>query len=246
MLLKVDKLRVHYGYSEAVKDVSLQADKGTIVTLIGHNGAGKSTILKTISGMKAPTTGEIWFRDTRIDGLAPATIVKMGLSQVPEGKKLFPKMSVMENLLMGAYLRKDEPEIKKDIDNVFNYFPPLEDRSRQMAGTLSGGEQQMLSIGRALMSKPTLLLLDEPSLGLAPLVVREIAAIIKAINERGTTIILVEQNARLALGLAHRGYVLETGQIILEGATKDIANDEHLITAYLGGWRNPTTKNVQS
>jgi branched-chain amino acid transport system ATP-binding protein len=246
ILLKVDKIRVHYGYSEVVKGVSLHADGGAIVTLIGNNGAGKSTILKTISGVKAPTAGEIWFRDIRIDGLAPATIVAMGLSQVPEGRKLFPNMSVMENLLMGAYLRKEKAEIKKDIDNFFNYFPPLKDRSRQMASTLSGGEQQMLTIGRALMSRPTLLLLDEPSLGLAPLVIKKIAIIIKAINERGTTILLVEQNARLALGLAHSGYILETGQIVLEGPAKDIATNEYLISAYLGAGRDPTTKNVQS
>jgi branched-chain amino acid transport system ATP-binding protein len=234
MMLSVKNLRVSYGKIEVVRDISFKADEGEIVTLIGHNGASKSTILKAISGIKIPISGEIWFQNKRIDGLQPSKVVRMGLSQVPEGKRLFPYMTVKENLLMGAYVRKDNHAIHEDLESVFEKFPILKERSSQAANTLSGGQQQMLTIGRALMSKPRLLLLDEPTLGLAPIVIEQIANIIKSINMAGTTLLLVEQNARLALGIAHRGYVIETGKIVLDGKADEIAKDKYLKKAYLG------------
>ncbi len=215
MMLYAKGITIHYGKVVAVKDASFGVEKGKIVTLIGANGAGKSTILKTISGLKHPTSGEIMFEEKRIDHLPPHDIVRLGIGHVPEGRRLFPGMSVIENLLMGAYLRKARKEIESELGKVFHYFSILGQRRKQRAGSLSGGEQQMLAIGRALMSNPKLLLLDEPSIGLSPLVSRTIIKIIGSINQEGVSILLVEQNAKLALGLAYRGYVLETGVVVL-------------------------------
>ncbi len=235
MLLEIKNIVVHYGRLEALKDISLEVEKGNIVTIIGSNGAGKSTTLRTISGLNHPTSGEIWFQGQRIDRLSPPKIVKEGIAQIPEGRRLFPQMTVIENLYMGAFLRKDKGEIKRGLEGVFTYFPILKERQKQYAGTLSGGEQQMLAMGRALMSHPSLLLLDEPSLGLAPFMVMEIAKIIGDIHKEGVTIILVEQNARLALRLADKGYVLETGRIALEGTGDELLNNDAVKKAYLGG-----------
>ncbi|NIQ40058.1 MAG: ATP-binding cassette domain-containing protein, partial [Proteobacteria bacterium] len=209
--------------------------EGDIVTLIGSNGAGKSTTLRAISGLEHPTTGEIWFDGQRIDRVAPEKINKAGIAQVPEGRRVFPYMTVMENLEMGAFLRTDTNGMNTDLEEVFKHFPVLKERQKQSAGTLSGGEQQMLAIGRALMSKPRLLLMDEPSLGLSPLLCLEIARIIRDIHEEGRTIVLVEQNARLALNLAQKGYVLETGKIVLKGEAGDLRENEQVRKAYLGG-----------
>ncbi|MGZ3525557.1 MAG: ABC transporter ATP-binding protein [Thermodesulfobacteriota bacterium] len=234
-MLYAKGITIHYGKVVAVKDASFGVEKGKIVTLIGANGAGKSTILKTISGLKHPTSGEIMFEEMRIDHLFPHDIVKLGISHVPEGRRLFPGMSVIENLVMGAYLRKAKKEIASELEKVFNYFSILDQRRKQRAGSLSGGEQQMLAIGRALMSNPKLLLLDEPSIGLSPLVSRTIIKIIGTINQEGVSILLVEQNAKLALGLAYRGYVLETGVVVLEGDTRELLQNEAVKAAYLGG-----------
>lgn len=235
MLLELKNLRVHYGGAEAIKGVSLQVEEGTISSIIGANGAGKSTILRTISGLKAPSSGEIRFLNERIDKMPPHEILKRGIALVPEGRRLFGEMSVFENLQMGNYLRKDKNEINRDIEEVYEHFPILKERLGQKAKTLSGGEQQMLAIGRALMSKPRLLLMDEPSMGLAPLVIQEIARIIVNINYSGISIILVEQNAHLALKLAHKAFLLETGNIVLEDDTKTLLCDERVKKAYLGG-----------
>jgi branched-chain amino acid transport system ATP-binding protein len=233
-LLSLQEVTVNYQRVEAVRAVCLEVSQGMIVTLIGSNGAGKSTILKTISGLKEPSSGTIWLDEQRIDGRAPQDIVKLGIAHVPEGKRLFSEMTVMENCMIGAYLRHDKKQIDDDLDRVFEHFPVLQTRHTQRAGSLSGGEQQMLAIARGLMSNPTLLLLDEPSLGLAPIMVEEIGKIIHEINERGITIVLVEQNARLALRLSHNGYVLETGTVVLEGSTDDLQQDERVKKAYLG------------
>ncbi|MBI4620497.1 MAG: ABC transporter ATP-binding protein [Desulfobacterales bacterium] len=235
MLLKTKDIRVRYNKVEAIKGVSLEVAKGSIVTLIGSNGAGKSTVLKALSGLNPIVSGEIWFLNHRIDSLLPQDIVKLGISHVPEGKRLFSRMTVLENLKMGAYIRKDKEELKKDMDEVFHYFPKLKARINQAAGTLSGGEQQMVAIGRALMAEPKLLLLDEPSLGLSPLLVLEVAKIIREINKKGVSIILVEQNAKMALQLAHFGYVLETGKVALDGIADSLLNNTHVRDAYLGG-----------
>ena len=235
MILHVRDITVHYWKVAAVRNISLKIEEGKIVTLIGANGAGKSTILKTISGLKIPTSGEIFFRDKRIDRLPTQEVVKLGISNVPEGRRLFPRMTVMENLMMGAYLRKEKKDIDKDRKRIFHYFPVLAERKKQLAGSLSGGEQQMLAIGRSLMSDPKLLLLDEPSIGLSPLVNQIIGKIIKTINQEGVSILLVEQNAKLALGLAYKGYVLETGAVVLEGETKELLKSEAVKSAYLGG-----------
>lgn len=235
MLLEVKNLRVHYGGVEALRGVSLVVEEGEIVTLIGSNGAGKSTTLRTISGLKNPTNGEVWFEGKRIDRCQPQDIVRMGVSHVPEGRTAFPYMTVLENLRLGAFLRNDRREIDKDLEELFEHFPVLRERKGQTARTLSGGEQQMLVIARALMGRPRLLLLDEPSLGLSPTMVQEIGKIVLGINQRGTTLLLVEQNARLALRLAHRGYVIETGSIVLEGGGKDLLYSDHVKKAYLGG-----------
>ncbi|WP_406678764.1 ABC transporter ATP-binding protein [Moorella sp. ACPs] len=235
MLLKVENLNVYYGAIHALKGISLEVNEGEIVTLIGANGAGKSTTLKTISGLLHPQSGTITYRGQNINGLPAQAIVKMGISQVPEGRRIFPNLTVRENLELGAYIHRDREGINKSMQEVFRRFPRLKERQKQMAGTLSGGEQQMLAIGRALMSRPKLMLLDEPSMGLAPILVQEIFNIIREINEQGTTILLVEQNANMALSVAHRGYVLETGRITLAGSAADLASSEAVKKAYLGG-----------
>jgi branched-chain amino acid transport system ATP-binding protein len=235
MLLSIKNVSVNYGGVKAVKGVSIEVEEGTVVTLIGSNGAGKSTILDAISGIKSLASGEIWFSGKRIDKLSPTAIVARGIGHVPEGRRVFPYMSVMENLRMGAFARKDKRDMGRDIEKVFELFPRLKERMGQLAGTLSGGEQSMLSVGRGLMGKPRLLLMDEPSLGLAPLVIAEVGRKIKQINKEGTTIILVEQNAKMALGISHRAYVLETGAVVLQGQTKDIANNDQVKKIYLGG-----------
>ena len=232
-LLELKNITVHYGMAEAVRGVSLALAEGEIITLIGANGAGKSTILETISGVKKPTTGEIWFRGERIDKLSPEKIVARGIAHVPERRRIFPYMSVNDNLKAGAYLRKDS-EIGPDLENVFHHFSLLKQRLGQMAGTLSGGEQQMLAMARGLMAGPSLMLLDEPSLGLAPLLVMEVGNIATEINKQGVGIILVEQNAGMAFRLAQKAYVLETGSIVLEGGTADLLNDQRVKEKYLG------------
>jgi branched-chain amino acid transport system ATP-binding protein len=234
MLLKISDLMVRYGGAEVLKTVSLEVHEGEIVTLIGSNGAGKTTTLRTISGLKNPASGEIWFEGKRIDRILPQEIVKMGIGHGPQGRALFPYMSVLENLRLGSYLRRDRDRIHKDLEMIFEHFPKLRERKRQQAGTLSGGEQQMLVIGRALMGKPRLLMLDEPSLGLSPLMIQEIGRVVLEINRDGTSVLLVEQNARLALKVAHRGYVLETGTVVLQGKTEDLLSDERVKRAYLG------------
>ena len=234
-MLKVDKIDVYYGAIHALKNVSLHVEQGEIVTLIGANGAGKSTTLRSISGLLTPKVGQILFEDKNITGNAAHKIMAMGLSQVPEGRRVFANMSVLENLELGAYLRSDKEGIAADLQSIFEKFPRLAERKNQLSGTLSGGEQQMLAMGRALMSRPRLLLLDEPSMGLAPLLVKEIFRIIQEINASGTTVLLVEQNAHMALSIAHRAYVLETGRITLEGDAAELANSEAVKKAYLGG-----------
>jgi branched-chain amino acid transport system ATP-binding protein len=234
MLLEVNDLVVHYGGVIAVGGVSFQVPEGAVVSLIGANGAGKSTILRTISGLKAPTTGDLRFQGHSIEGSPPHALVHLGIAHVPEGRHLFPKMTVRENLLMGAYLQPNWQETAEMLAMVFEHFPQLRERLSQRAGSLSGGEQQMLAIGRALMARPKLLLLDEPSLGLSPLMTAEIGRIIREINQRQVSIVLVEQNARLALTLGHHGYVLETGQIVLQGPTSDLLADDRVKRAYLG------------
>ncbi|MBN7772719.1 ABC transporter ATP-binding protein [Clostridium aminobutyricum] len=234
-MLEIKNLNVHYGVIHALKDVSLTVNAGEIVTLIGANGAGKTTTLRTISGLNKATSGEILLEGKDITKLTAPERVVMGISQVPEGRRIFPQMSVLENLELGAFLRNDKAEIKKDIENIYKRFPILGKRKKQMAGTLSGGEQQMLAMGRALMSRPRILLLDEPSMGLAPLLVREIFEIIKDINSTGTTVLLVEQNASMALSIAHRAYVVETGSIVLSGTGEELAKSNEIQKAYLGG-----------
>lgn len=234
MLLSVKDIWVHYRKTAAVKGVSLDVKEGTIVTLIGNNGAGKSTTLRAISGWKHPTSGEILFNGERIDHWSPERVTSIGIAHVPEGRRVFPQMSVLENLEMGAYLRRDRDGVRRDLERVFGHFPILKERSRQLAGTLSGGQQQMLAMGRALMSDPRLIVMDEPSLGLAPIMCAEIAGIIREIHKEGKTIVLVEQNARLALGLADWGYVLDTGKVMLAGPAGELQQNEDVKKAYLG------------
>lgn len=234
-MLKVDNIDVYYGAIHAIKGISIEVPKGEIVTLVGSNGAGKSTTLRTISGLMKPKNGTILFEDKNIVGVPAHKIVGMGLCQVPEGRHVFANMSVMENLELGAYLRNDKDGIARDLEDVFKKFPRLLERKDQISGTLSGGEQQMLAMGRALMSRSRLLLLDEPSMGLAPLLVKEIFNIIKEINESGTTVLLVEQNANMALSIADKAYVLETGRIALAGTAQELASSEAVRKAYLGG-----------
>jgi len=229
-LLEVKDLVVHYGKNQAVKGVSLDIPKGMIVALIGANGAGKSTLLKVISGLMKPTSGEVWFEGKRVDRVPAHTIVKLGITHVPEGRRLFSKMSILDNLKMGSRNGKGMATL---MGRVFQHFPRLQERIKQRAGTLSGGEQQMLAIGRGLMAEPSLLLLDEPSLGLSPLMTMEIARIVVEINREGTTILLAEQNARLALKLSQKGYVLETGRVTLEGDTEALVHNKDVIKAYL-------------
>lgn len=233
-MLSLKNLVVHYGGVEALKNISIDAEKGSITALIGANGAGKSTCLRAISGLVPLTSGEIWFEDKRIDGMVPEKIVRLGIAHVPEGKRLFLKMSVLDNLLTGASLRKDRAGIEGDLKKAFKYFPILSERRRQLAGKLSGGEQQMLAFGRALLSNPKFFLFDEPSLGIAPIIVHEIGERIRQLADEGYTIILVEQNAILALELAKKAYVLETGRVALEGAAKQLKNNEYVKKIYLG------------
>ncbi len=240
MFLELKNVEVAYGKAEALKKISLKAEGGEIVTLIGSNGAGKTTTLRAICGLKALNAGEIWFSDRKINGMSPHVIVKLGIAHVPEGRRVFSAMTVQENLELGAYLRKNKHEIAEDLEKIYRSFPVLKERERQMAGSLSGGEQQMLAMGRALMTRPALLLLDEPSLGLSPLLVREVARIITNINHSGVSIILIEQNARMALKLAHRAYILEVGRIVLQGKARDLAKDEKVKKAYLGTFDKPT------
>jgi branched-chain amino acid transport system ATP-binding protein len=234
-VLQLEGINVYYGGIHALKDVNLNIKENEIVAMIGANGAGKTTTLKAISGIQRPKSGKIKFNNNDITNLPPQEIVKLGISHVPEGRRVFPLMTVTENLEMGAFTRKDKLEIKKDFENVFSLFPRLLERKNQLAGTLSGGEQQMLAIGRALMSRPKLLILDEPSMGLAPIIVKEIFSIIKDINSKGTTILLVEQNANMALQAANRAYIIKTGEVELEGKAEDLLNDENIKKAYLGG-----------
>jgi len=233
-MLEVKDLHVSYGAIKAVKGISFNVEEGEIVTLIGANGAGKSTTLRTISGLETAASGSIVFMGTDITKMPPHDIVKQGIAHVPEGRRVFANLTVIENLKLGANLRKDFDNIKKDIKRVFELFPRLEERQNQSAGTLSGGEQQMLAVGRALMTRGRLMLLDEPSMGLAPIVVEEIFKIIKEINNEGTTILLIEQNAYMALGIANRAYVLETGNIVLQGPACELAKNEEVKKAYLG------------
>jgi branched-chain amino acid transport system ATP-binding protein len=234
MLLEIEEMRVQYGGADILKGISFGVQEGEIVTIIGSNGAGKTTALRTISGLKRPTTGEIRFKGQNLLGIPAQDIVKMGIGHVPQGRQLFPYMTVLENIKLGAYLQKDTNKIKGNLERIFETFPLLKIRRGQQAGTLSGGEQQMLAIARALMGNPTLLLMDEPTIGLAPLVVREIGKIAVNINKSGTSILFVEQNARLALKIAHRGYVLETGSLVLQGKCGDLMDDERVKKAYLG------------
>ena len=233
-MLKVRDLVVAYGGIEALKGISVDVPDGKIVTLIGANGAGKSTLLRTIMGLVKPQSGEIEYNEESIKGLNSQHIVSRGITLVPEGRRVFPNLTVLENLRIGAYLRKDADGIAADIKRVYEIFPRLEERHWQMAGTLSGGEQQMLALGRALMSRPKLIMMDEPSLGLAPLVIKDIFNIIRHINESGTTVLLVEQNANMALKVAHHAYVLETGRIKMEGSGKELLENDEIKEAYLG------------
>ncbi len=234
MLLEIKDLKIRYDGAEVVKGISMNIDAGDIVTLIGSNGAGKTTTLRAISGFKSPASGEIYFEGNRIDQMSSQDIVKAGISQIPEGRGLFPFMSVSENLRVGAFLRRDKLQVKKDLNHLLQYFPILGERKNQQAGTLSGGEQQMLAIACALMSNPKLLMLDEPSSGLSPIMVKETMKIIREINKKGTSILLVEQNASLALRVAQRCYVLETGNLVLEGRTEELIQNELIKKAYLG------------
>ena len=235
MLLQIENATVHYNKATALKSISMAVPEGAIVTIIGGNGAGKTTTLRAISGLVGLSAGEIHYNDNRIDGTPAEKIVGLGIAHVPEGRRLFPDLTVRENLGTGAFLRHDKEAIEQDLEMVFDRFPRLRERHNQRAGTLSGGEQQMVAIGRALMSNPKVLLLDEPSMGLAPVMVQEIARIIADINRRGVPVVLVEQNAELALELADYAYVLETGTIALEGKAGDLHENDHVRRAYLGG-----------
>ena len=234
MLLEVNDLNVYYGAIHALQGVSFNVEEGEIVTLIGANGAGKSTTLRTISGLLRTRTGSVHFKDQDITMMPAEQIVRIGVSHVPEGRKIFAPLTVKENLLMGAYTRKDPAEIQQSMERVFSSFPRLKERIGQLGGTLSGGEQQMLATGRGLMSRPSLLMMDEPSMGLSPILVEEIFNIIRDINSQGTSILLVEQNAQMALSISHRAYVLETGRIVLAGSAKEIADNPQVKAAYLG------------
>jgi len=234
MWFQASRIRVHYGTAEALKDVSVGVEKGEIVTIIGANGAGKTTVLRTLSGLKRATSGEVWFQGERIDGRSPQDIIKNGIGHVLEDRRLFPYMTVHENLQVGAYLRRDKAQIDSDLKNVLDRFPVLKGSEGKKANTLSGGMQQMVAIGRALMARPKLLFMDEPTIGLSPIVTQEIGKIISEINRDGVSIILIEQNAVLALGLANRGYVLEVGRIVLEGPAGDLKEDDRVRTAYIG------------
>ena len=233
-MLSIENLEVSYGMIRAIKGISFEVNQGEIVTLIGANGAGKTTILHTITGLVAAKAGSIQFEGKELTKTPPHKIVAMGMAHVPEGRRVFSQLSVAKNLQLGAYIRKDKDGIQKDLEMVYSRFPRLEERKNQIAGTLSGGEQQMLAMGRALMSHPKIILMDEPSMGLSPILVSQIFDIIKSINETGTTVLLVEQNAKKALSIAHRGYVLETGKIVLSGPAQELMNNDSIKKAYLG------------
>ncbi len=235
MLFETRALTVHYGNAAVLKGISMSIDDGQIVSLVGANGAGKTTALRSISGLKIANSGQILFQGQRIDALPAHDIVKLGIAHIPEGRGVLAPMTVLDNLRMGAYLRRDKRQIADDLDRMYRHFPVLLKRRRQMAGSLSGGEQQMLAIARALMTRPKLLLMDEPSMGLSPLMVEEVSGIIRDINGSGMSIILVEQNARMALELAQKAYILEMGSVILEGPASELADDERVKMAYLGG-----------
>jgi branched-chain amino acid transport system ATP-binding protein len=235
MLLEVNHLVVHYDVSEVLHGISFNVAEGEIVTILGANGSGKTTLMHTISGVHRPTRGEIRFQGKKISHLPVRKIVEEGISQVPEGRRIFSHLTVLENLLMGAYLREDQKGIREDMERVFKLFPVLKNRQGQKGGSLSGGEQQMLAVGRGLMARPKLLLMDEPTLGLSPLLSKEVARLVTQINQTGLTILLVEQNARLALKIAHRGYVMELGRFLLQGEARVLAYDERVKQAYLGG-----------
>jgi branched-chain amino acid transport system ATP-binding protein len=234
-LLKIENLAIHYDKAIAIENVSLNLDEGEIVSIVGANGAGKTTVIRAISGLKKPTSGEIWFQGKRIDGMPAYDIVKRGISQIPAGRQIFPTMSVLDNLKVGSYLRKDQDEIKKDLEGIYQHFPILKERQAQMGGQLSGGQQQMLAVARALMATPKLLLMDEPSMGLSPILVTEVGKIIRDINQRGISILLVEQNSRMALKLAKRAYILELGKIALKGNCEELINNDEVKRYYLGG-----------
>jgi branched-chain amino acid transport system ATP-binding protein len=234
MMLSLSNVVVHYGGIEALKKVTIEAEKGSITTLIGSNGAGKSTCLRAVSGLVPLTYGEIRFEGNRIDGMPPERIVKLGIAHVPEGKRLFPTMSVLDNLLTGAYQRKDKAKIKQDLDKAIEYFPILGEKLKKPANTLSGGQQQMVAFGRALLSDPKLFLFDEPSLGMSPIVVKDIGKLIKQLANDGYTIVLVEQNATMALELAHKAYVLETGTVAMAGASVQLQKSDYVKKVYLG------------
>ncbi len=234
MLVELKDIHIHYGKAEAVRGITMGVERGQIITLVGANGAGKTTTLRAISGLKKPTSGEIWFAGRRIDGLDVYEVARLGVAHVPEGRMVFATMTVQENLQLGAYTRSDKKAIARDLKNLYEHFPVLERRRNQIAGSLSGGEQQMLAIARALMISPQIVLLDEPSMGLSPLMVEEVAAVIKGINDAGTSVILVEQNARMALDLAHYAYVIELGRIPLQGPGKEIASNEAVQKTFLG------------
>jgi branched-chain amino acid transport system ATP-binding protein len=234
MLLSVSNLTIHYGKAMALENVSMEVAEGSVVTLVGANGAGKTTLLRALSGLIPATSGDITFLGRRINGLSAPKIVELGLVHIPQGRRLFPYLTVLSNLKLGASLRKDKDAVKQDLDNVFQHFPRLKERQNQKAGTLSGGEQQMVAIGRGLMADPKLLMMDEPSLGLAPLMVAELVPVIKYINARGISVLLVEQNVSLALGVASKGYALQVGRIILEGDIEQFRTSEIVRAAYLG------------
>jgi len=234
-LLQVKELRVHYGKAEALKGVSIQVSRGSIITLIGANGSGKTSMMRAISGLKRPFSGEVWFQDGRIDGLGPHKIVRLGIAHIPEGRRVILPLTVLENMEIGAYLRKEKREIAESLEKIYGHFPVLKERRKQVAGSLSGGEQQMLATARALMTNPKLLLMDEPSLGLSPILVEEVKKIITDIHKEGVGIILVEQNAHMALKLAETAYVLEVGRVVLEGSASELIHDDQVKKAYLGG-----------
>ena len=233
-LLKISDLSVFYGKVEAIKSISIEVKEGEIVAVIGSNGAGKSTLLRAVSGHETPTRGEIWLGDMRIDSRRPQEIARIGIAHILEGRKVFPQMTTLENLRLGAFLREEKETLQDDLARVFEHFPPLKDRQRQQAGNLSGGEQQMVALGRALMGRPRLLLLDEPSLGLSPIMAREMIRVITKINHEGVSIMLVDQNARLSLSNSHKGYVLEMGEIVLQGDPAILLDNEDVKRAYLG------------
>ena len=234
-MLQVKELRVHYGKAEALKGVSIQVSQGSIITLIGANGSGKTSMMRAISGLKRPFSGEVWFRGGRIDRMGPHKIVRLGIAHIPEGRRIILPLTVLENMEIGAYLRKEKREIAESLEKIYGHFPVLKERRKQVAGSLSGGEQQMLATARALMTNPKLLLMDEPSLGLSPILVEEVKKIITDIHKEGVGIILVEQNAYMALKLAETAYVLEVGRVVLEGSASELIHDDQVKKAYLGG-----------